>query len=129
MIAVDTNVLVRVLIDDPTHPEQVRLARQFAKKAHHLFIPQVVQIELIWVLETAYKFAKPDILLVLNHLQENETFNLQHEEQFHTALQLFQTTTADFADCMILAQSSQEKYKVVTFDKKFAKLLGASLIE
>lgn len=54
MQAVDMNVLIRILVTDDKQLDQVRLARQFAKKAKILFVPQIVQVELVWVLEAAY---------------------------------------------------------------------------
>ena len=75
MQAVDTNVLIRILVTDDKQTEQVKLARQFAKKAKILFIPQIVQVELVWVLEAAYKLEKSEILRTLQHLQSNEAFH------------------------------------------------------
>lgn len=62
MEAVDTNVLVRILIEDEQQKEQVKKARRFAKKAANLFIPQIVQVELVWVLDAAYDLEKEAII-------------------------------------------------------------------
>jgi len=43
LIAVDTNLLVRILIDDPGQPEQVTIARSIARQARHVFVPQIVE--------------------------------------------------------------------------------------
>jgi len=122
MQAVDTNVLIRILVTDDKQTEQVKLARQFAKKAKILFIPQIVQVELVWVLEAAYKLEKSEILRTLQHLQSNEAFQLQNEVAFSAALQLFQANNVDFSDCLILTESKKENCEVVTFDKKFSRL-------
>lgn len=42
MIAFDTNVLVRVLVDDPGEPDQVKAAREKVRRAREVFIPQIV---------------------------------------------------------------------------------------
>ncbi len=52
MIAVDTNVLVRILADDPGQPAQVQAARRLAGGAKQVFVPTVVQVETVWVLES-----------------------------------------------------------------------------
>jgi predicted nucleic-acid-binding protein len=127
MKAVDTNVLVRILVDDAQR-EQVNLARQFAKKAGQLFIVQIVQVELVWVLEGAYGLSKADIMPILQHLQANEAFVLQHAAQYDTALQCYQAATVGFADCLILAASSEAGDELVTFDKKFARLPQVKLL-
>lgn len=128
MQAVDTNVLVRILVTDDQEIEQVKLARQFAKKAKNLFVSQIVQVELVWVLEVAYKLDKPDIVRILTHLHENEAFHLQHEDAFSDALQLFQANNVDFSDCLILVESKKEDHVVVTFDKKFSRLQAVKLL-
>lgn len=122
MQAVDTNVLIRILVTDDKQAEQIRLARQFAKKAKMLFIPQIVQVELVWVLDVAYKLDKSEIVRILQHLQSNEAFHLQNESAFSEALQLFQANNVDFSDSLILTESKKVNGDVITFDKKFSRL-------
>lgn len=122
MQAVDTNVLVRILVTDDKQAGQVKSARQFAKKAKILFIPQIVQVELVWVLETAYKLDKSEIVSILQHIQSNEAFHLQNGFEFSGALQLFQVNNVDFSDSLILVESKKINCNVVTFDKKFSRL-------
>ena len=122
MQAVDTNVLIRILVTDDEQIEQVELARKFAKKAKLLFVPQIVQVELVWVLDGAYGLDKANIIRILQHLQANEAFQLQNESEFSEALQLFQSNNVDFSDSLIFAESRRENCYVVTFDKKFSRL-------
>lgn len=122
MQAVDTNVLIRILVTDDKQLEQVKLARQFAKKAKNLFIPQIVQVELIWVLGMAYKLDKPEVLKILHHLQTNEAFQLQNETEFSEAIQLFQSNNVDFSDCLLWVESKRKNCTITTFDKKFSRL-------
>lgn len=58
MLALDTNVLVRILIDDTQFIDQCAAARALASAAGEVYVPQVVQIETVWVLESAYGFAR-----------------------------------------------------------------------
>ncbi|WP_093065922.1 PIN domain-containing protein [Thiothrix caldifontis] len=53
MIAVDTNILVRVLTNDEESPAQTEQARALVKAVKRVFVPQVVQVEFVWVLEQA----------------------------------------------------------------------------
>lgn len=53
MRAVDTNVLVRALVDDT--PEQTARARVLLKE-HSVYIPVTVALELEWVLRSRYGF-------------------------------------------------------------------------
>ena len=52
MIAVDTNLLVRILADDPDQPAQVDAARTLASQSQQVFVPLIVQVETVWVLES-----------------------------------------------------------------------------
>lgn len=129
MFTVDTNVLARILVDDDSQPQQVKSARKFAEKNVPLFVPQLVQAELVWVLKFSFEVDKAEIISVLKHLLENEAFVLENEFHFERALHLFTTSNADFADCLILVTSQENQSKVVTFDKKFAKLPQVQLLE
>lgn len=128
MIAVDTNVLVRILIDDNKQKHQTLLAREFAKKNVCVFVAQLVQIELVWVLNSAYELEKTEIVGILKHLYENEAFVLQFEDHFIAGLHLYETTNAGFADCIIAIESNHTNCDVITFDKKFAKLPRVKLL-
>lgn len=122
MITLDTNVLVRILIDDQD-VTQISKARKLVKKAKQVFIPQIVQVELIWVLVRAYKLEKTQVISVLNELYNNAAYVLQHEEGFAQAVQLFADNVIDFSDCLIYIMShAEESLPVYTFDKRFLKL-------
>ncbi len=124
MIAVDTNVLVRALVDDPGEPRQCVAARTQLKHAKEVFVPQVVQAEMVWVLETAYGLKRNEILAVLDHLHDNAAFKLQNRAQFEAAVQQYRNGSADFADYLILAESRASGSELLTFDKRLLKSSG-----
>jgi predicted nucleic-acid-binding protein len=105
MIAIDTNVLVRIIVEDVGQAEQTKIARELAKTAQKIYLTQIVQVETTWVLAKVYKLNKPDLIAVLDHLLENPAFVLQNLESFQTALGLFRQSQADIADCLILVES------------------------
>ena len=125
MIAVDTNVLVRVLVDDPGEGRQVAAARARVKRASQVWIPQIVQVETVWVLQSAYELDKPTILEVLDRLQSNEAYALQNQEAFAAALAEFRQGKADFADYLILQESRAAGHLLLTFDTRLQKAPGA----
>ncbi len=127
MIAVDTNILIRLLVNDPGQPEQVEAARQHVKKEGAVFIPQVVQVETVWVLESAYKLVRRQIAPVLEHLDSNAAYTLQNRSSFQRAMKLYLKGNADFSDYLILAESQQEKLQLLTFDKMLGKQAGVIL--
>lgn len=121
MIAIDTNVLVRVLTDDEESPEQTQQARTLVKAAGCVFIPQVVQVEFVWVLEQAYELEKYQVIEALEVLRDNPTYNLQHGEHFAQALERFRHGNAGFADAIIAVESQQANFMLWTFDRKLSK--------
>ena len=92
------------------------------------YITQIVQIEIIWVLETAYGFDKSSVITALKHIELHTAFKLQKAHIFSSALSLFSVNNADFSDCLILLESKAENYTLATFDKKLGKLSGTQLI-
>ena len=128
MIAIDTNVLVRLLVNDTDAQAQVALAKALLKRAKQVYVPQIVQIELVWVLETAYRFDKPAVITALKHLQKTVCFVLQHQNQFDTALSTFEKHSADFSDYLILSNCLENQHELFTFDKKLARLKTVNLL-
>ena len=66
MIAVDANVLMRILADDPGQPAQVEAARRLAGEAKTVFVPVVALVETVWVLETGYGLAKEAVVVTVH---------------------------------------------------------------
>lgn len=128
MIALDTNVLVRIVVDDPGAPSQVKAARECARRAKQIFVPQLVQAELGWVLESSYHLDKPAVLTVLEQLLNNHAVGLQHAAIYAAAVAAYRGGSADFADYLILHEGGREGAPLVTFDKRLAKSPGASLL-
>ncbi len=122
MIAIDTNILVRVFIDD-LNSTQVKKSRDLVKKAKHVFLSEIVLIEMVWVLNRAYNLSKQQILVILQEIYENSAFVVEREKNFLEALMLFKEYNADFSDCMILVAARTANIKdFYTFDEKFAKI-------
>ncbi|MBK1631995.1 PIN domain-containing protein [Thiohalocapsa halophila] len=128
MIAVDTNVLVRILADDPEQPGQVAAARSLASEARQVFVPTVVQVETVWVLESGYRLSKQTIVEALDHLALNQAFVQEDADGCQRALDLFRGANADYADCLILAGCRARDVPLHTFDKRLSKLRGAALV-
>ena len=129
MLAVDTNVLIRALVDDPGQPAQVKAAKALIKRAGEVFISQIVQVETVWVLEAVYGLKRNDIVKVLDTLALNSAYHIEHEHLFVDALGMFRNNKADFADYLILAAAQNEDIALATFDKRLSKSSGVKLIK
>jgi predicted nucleic-acid-binding protein len=128
MLSIDTNVLVRVLVDDAEAKQQCTLARQTVADASHIFVSQVVQIETAWVLMRAYGLSSVELKAVFEQLMVHSAFTIQHLHVFQRALDCFVSSHTDFADCMILAESQFACSVLATFDKKLSRQQGCLLL-
>ena len=121
MIAIDTNVLVRIFVKDKDSQSQALLVQKLLQEVQSVYIPKVVQIELVWVLQSAYEYDKSSILKVLRLLDTRPVFVLEYAHEFSCALSLFEQSNADFSDYLIVANCQQQDFKLWTFDRKLAK--------
>lgn len=129
MIAIDTNVLVRLLVEDAQAQAQVCAAKALLQAKGPAFISQIVQVETVWVLETAYGFDKDAVLKALKHLDRSPHFKLHDAQQFRSAIDTFAQHKADFSDCLILEAAIASDYDLYTFDRKLARLDRARLVD
>ena len=123
IISIDTNILVRLFVQDDNR-HQIELVRQLLADKSQVYISQIVQIELVWVLESSYQFNKSQVLLVLDKLANHDVFILEKHTQYDHALSLFKTANADFSDYLIYCNSLDNHYEFWTFDKKLSKTQG-----
>lgn len=128
MLAVDTNVLIRVLIDDPEGKAQSTAARNAVAAAGAVFVSQVVQIECVWVLQSVFGLGRKELARHLALLAANPAYALQNADSFVKALDHFAGAGGDFADCMILAEAGKAGCELLTFDRKLGKRAGVRLV-
>jgi predicted nucleic-acid-binding protein len=131
MPALDTNVLVRYIVqDDPAQLASAkRLISRFVAEGATLFVPVTVVLELEWVLRSSFEFGKDDVLTTLSSLFSAAELTFESERALEVALQLFRKGSADFADCIHVALATQAgEQPLWTFDKSAAKVSGAQLL-
>lgn len=115
MIAFDTNLLVRVLVDD--HPEQVAVVRQLIA-SDSIFISRTVLLETEWVLRARYKKTRDQLSAFFSALLEVDNTVVEDAEAVSHALEWY-AQGADFADALHLAVCG--KAVMHTFDRDFCK--------
>jgi len=121
MISIDTNVLVRVVVDD--NQEQSQQARSLFLERDDvdgsIRIPLIVLVECIWVLKKRYKFPKREMLDFLDKLLVSSTVSLERRVEVEDAVEHWRRGTADFTDYIILAVSNADGYTTTfTFEKQ-----------
>lgn len=131
MAGLDTNILVRWLVDDDAGQSRRidELFKSVARRGESLFVPLTVMLELEWVLRSRYQFTKPEILQALNALLETRELDFQAEPALERALHAYRQGSADFADCLHAGSCwSEGKAPMLTLDAKAARLADAELL-
>lgn len=131
MPALDTNVLVRYVVEDDAAQlaSAKRLVSRCVGEGLALYVPVTVVLELEWVLRSKFAFPKDDVLLTLSSLFSAAELSFESERALEVALQLFRKGSADFADCLHIALATQAgEQPLWTFDKGAAKVSGAQLL-
>jgi predicted nucleic-acid-binding protein len=124
MHAVDTNVLVRLFVQDDA--AQLAQARQATLSAT-IFVPKSVVVELEWVLRRSYGQSRATIVKALEALLSSVNFQIEDSVAVTTALAWFERGM-DLADALHLASSSHTQ-AFLTFDvamRRRASTLGAT---
>ncbi len=120
MIALDTNVLVRFLVEDDAEQTKraTKLLQDAAEEGSPCFVPNIVVCELVWVLSSAYKVRRTEIARHLTDLLRARQLVFRSSDQIAAALSAFRDGSGDFADYLIREEAlAAECSAVATFDK------------
>ena len=116
MIAVDTNLLVRILTNDD--PIQARRDVKILK-SDDIFIPKTVLLETEWVLRHAYEIERSLIIIGFQKLLGLPNVNVEDSDSIYQAISWYENKF-DFTDALHLA-SSRRCINFATFDSSFIK--------
>ncbi|MDR2208517.1 MAG: type II toxin-antitoxin system VapC family toxin [Azoarcus sp.] len=108
-IAIDTNVLVRLLVrdDEAQHMVARRLVDQAEAADEPILIMLCALLETEWVLRSRYKLDKASIAGSFTRLLESTGVEFEHEATVEETLYLWgQHPRADFADCLLAARAA-----------------------
>ena len=124
MIGIDTNVLVRYIAQDDA--TQSRRATAFIEKkcneAAPGFVGLVVLVEVVWVSESNYGATREEVANIVRRILSIKQLVVHDAETAWKALRLFESSKADFADCLVAHSAIAAGCKsVVTFDKQASK--------
>ena len=121
MTSLDTNVVLRFLLDDV--PEQTQKATNAIEKSN-VYVTDVVTVEVIYVLEKVFLLSRHDICkLVTDFLG---FANVVYNPYFLLdAIQLYENhPSLSIVDCYASAEAKAYNNKLVTFDKRLANQAG-----
>ena len=121
MIGIDTNILVRIITRDDEKQSQIALD-YVSNNSTPFVINHIVICELVWVLESAYKYDKKQIIKALECILKVKQFLILEKNSVRSALKLYAETSIDFSDALIGYVNKEEGCEfTITFDKATSK--------
>ncbi len=131
-IAIDTNVLVRLLVrdDEVQYAAAQRLVTQACAAQEPVLIVLGALLETEWVLRSRYKLDKASIAGAFTGLLESNDVEFEHPPTVEEALYVWaQHPGADFADCLLTARAAHlGRSRFLTFDVGAAGLPAVEML-
>lgn len=124
MKSLDTNILIRFLVNDDT---------VLANKVHNLFlnaennkeaffVTNLVLLEMLHVLSSVYSYTNNEILHAFSKLKSMEILHFENPLLLYSLLKEGQTVSIELADLFIALSGKYAKMDTtITFDKKAAR--------
>jgi predicted nucleic-acid-binding protein len=124
MRAVDTNMLVRLLVRDDAR--QVASAEAFIERG--AWVSHIVLVETVWVLDAVYGRTHAQLVNALSLLLSHAQLTVQDEDVVAAALAHYRNHPAlGFSDCLVLEVARKAGHLPLgTFDKRLARIEGAT---
>ncbi len=123
---IDTNILVRYMMDAEVDKVQNDAVASLLTTATEVVIPITVFCELVWVLRSIYKLNTSQLQAVIEQLLNSEHKLTTQEAEVAAGLAMMQRG-GDFADGVIAytgRQMARDDAVFVSFDKKAVRLLA-----
>lgn len=131
MIAVDTNVLVRLVVDEDE--EQAGRARDLMlaaeRNGERVLVLVGVLLETFWTLRSIYGYGREDVGDILGVLLNLPTVEIEHGEAVARAVNLYKIR-GDFPDLLFVELARElGAATFATFDKKLLKRTDGFAVE
>ncbi len=132
MIALDTNVLIRIIVDDDSKQAKRvwQLLADLENNKQQAFISALVILEVAWVLSFTYKIDRAEIIDHLLFLLQSPILVIENSRNLYELLTQAKSNTYDLSDLMIAYHCKHHQaLPVMTFDKKASKFTLFELIK
>lgn len=131
MTGLDTNVLVRYLVQDDAvqSPKATTCIESFTAEERG-FVSLTTLIEVVWVLTSCYDMEKNGLIKVIDALLRTNHLLVEQRDVIWRAIHLFRLSKADFEDCLIACSCRAAGCdEILTFDALAAKTAGMRLLK
>ena len=120
MIAFDTNLIVRLMVEDDER--QAKVARNILDNAveqgERVLVTDIVLSELEWVLDSAYRVPRLRLLAAIQRLAADNRFVFEDQERLANALTRYQDGEGDLSDYLLGLKSRKAGASTTyTFDR------------
>ena len=120
MVIIDANVILRYLLNDV---EDLAIKSKHIIEKLHVFIPNEIVAEVVYVLQKFYEVPRNKISLRLIELVKFENIDLPNKAIIIKALDIYKSKKIDFVDCILCAYNKVETIEIKTFDKELLKCI------
>ncbi len=124
MKALDTNVIVRFLVQDDVNQAKkvIQLFTKAEQNNNPLYVPLLVVLEVIWVLQSAYSVSRQDIVLAISNLLQMQVFEFESQSTLRDFIISANKYPYDLSDILISQSAiSSNCETTLTFDKKASR--------
>lgn len=125
---VDTNVLVRHLIGDP--PKMAARASAYLRRESEPLVADLIVAETIYVLESFYEVARPEISEAMRALIVMESVSVVDAPLLLRAVEIYECDRLDFAEAYLIASAeSTGVMQVASFDRSIDRVKSITRVE
>lgn len=122
MTYIDTNVILRYLLDDdPLLSPEARIRLEELEEKHSGI---EVAAELVYVLAGVYRVPRKEIAETLTLLFAEKSWKLYRKDVVLEALKLYGSSAIDFIDAWLVSLHRFAGAKIVSFDKKVRRMVS-----
>jgi len=130
MIGVDTNILMRYLLqDDEAQSPQAKAVMDGFTDAEPGFISLVTLVEMVWLLRRTFKRPQEEIVLTVQALLASPSICIQEDNAVNTAIEITQRENCDLPDALVAVLGAQAGCSfTLTFDRKAVTIPGMEMV-
>lgn len=132
MTSLDTNILVRYLVQDDMaqYRKVTRLLTELESKHQKAFVPLLVLLETNWVLSYSYGLTRTQIIEGFFALLNLPMLVIENQQKFEKILYLAKDTRFDLSDLLIACRCEKDSHlPIMTFDKRASRLTSFELLK
>lgn len=123
---IDTNIFLRILTKDneKSFDECVKLVQAIKVGKIKALTTTMVVAEVVWTLESFYKFDKSDVVRVVRDLITINGLIIVDGYGVMRSLDLYDTNNIKFVDCLLasIPEIQKKEWAIISYDKDFDRL-------